>query len=65
VSKMAEKKLTEKVLIVREVSRPIADLVHFVRYAARRAGTKPLLELSDEILISYANDFWDDQHGED
>lgn len=56
-------KLTEKVVVEREVPNHIADLVKFV-IQLRDNGTD-IFNLSDEMLIERARRFWDSQHGED
>jgi len=57
------KKLTEKVVVEREVTGVIADLVKFV-IQLRDSGTD-IFNLTDEMLIVRARRFWDAQHGED
>lgn len=56
-------KLTETIIVKREITGVIADLVHFVRYLENRAT--PTSQLTDDKLIELASDFWETQHGED
>lgn len=53
--------LKKTVTVTVDVSPRIADLVYFARSLANR----DVKNLSDEELISLAESFWDDRHGED
>lgn len=59
---MAEK-LTEKVTVEREITGPIRDLVLFVKYLREQGRIGPIPE--NEVLIQQANDFWENQHGDE
>jgi hypothetical protein len=55
-------KLTERVMVEREITGTIRDLVMFVHYLreAGRIGPIP----ADPVLVEQAREFWDREHGE-
>ena len=58
-------KLTEKVVVEREVPKHITDLVNFARSLGGNLQLDGINRLSDSQLINLARDFWDTQHGEE
>jgi hypothetical protein len=61
-------KLEETVTVTREVPRPIADLVFFVKFLRERAASRyvnGIQSMNDEELLVAARDYWAYAHGED
>lgn len=56
------KKLVEKIVTEREVTGTIADLVQFAREMHCKANG---IVDNDSMMINFARDYWDREHGED
>lgn len=57
-------KLTERVMVEREITGVVRDLVMFVHYLRENSHGCALETLKDDELVRAARNFWDREHGE-